>query len=327
MGSGAQAFATQYPLAALSHSWPVGDLVGSASRWLFVVGLSVPFEFTLLLFPTGRLVSSRWRPVAWFCAIWAGIYAALLAFNPEPDPQLLVPANPFGVEALQPFIGPALTVAAACGALAVAFGLVSLVLRFRRARGDERQQLRWLAFGTAVWVAILATSAEVVQLGFATPQLQLVRRAVESVALQAVPVAIGIAILRYRLYDIDILIRRTLVYGALSATLAGLYWVGVVVFEHLARPFTQGSDLGIMASTVAIAAVFQPLRRWIQQLVDRRFYRARHDSQRTLDAFAVRARDQIDLEEMTTELLSVVQRNFQPASVRLWLRRRFRNDV
>jgi hypothetical protein len=322
-----QAFVGQYARTALlgpGSPLPGGDLAVWVNRWIFVIGLAVPLIYALLLFPSGRMLSHNWRWIGWLIGLWAVTYTVLLALNPDPVPGLLLAGNPFGSELVRDVLGPGLSAGAVGGALAVGCGLVSLVLRFRSARGDERQQLRWFAFGTAVLAAALAVRPVLLGARLDTPELLVLSRAGEALALQSVPVAAGIAILRHRLYDIDILIRRTLVYGVLTVSLGLLYWTSVIVLQQLVRPFIQGSELAVVASTVAVATVFQPMRRRIQQTVDRRFYRSRYDGQRTLETFAAQARDQVHLEDLSAELLSVVQRTLRPAGTRLWLRPRSR---
>jgi hypothetical protein len=193
------------------------------------------------------------------------------------------------------------------------------LLRFRRARGTERQQLKWFAAATAAFPVLLAASN-------ARPLLPESLRpfypaaVLFAVTVAIVPVAMGIAILRFRLYEIDLIIRRTLVYGALTAALGLVYWAGIVVLQQLLRPLTPGSDLAIVGSTLAVAALFQPLRHRIQQTLERGFYRRRYDAVRTLEEFSSRMRADVDLDHLGAELLAAVSQTMQPQYLSLWLR-------
>jgi hypothetical protein len=205
--------------------------------------------------------------------------------------------------------------------VALLFGVVllavtSLTVRFRRATGVERQQLKWLVYA----VALLAFFSFTNTLAFLTGRASDLTGAAFILSLALIPLAIGVAILRYRLYDIDVLIRRTLVYGATTAGIAAAFFAGIVVLQALLRPVTSGSELAVAASTLASVALFQPLRRRIQSAVDRRFYRSKYDAERTLDAFAVRLRDEVDLEALERELVGVVNDTMQPAHASVWLR-------
>jgi hypothetical protein len=192
--------------------------------------------------------------------------------------------------------------------------LVSLIARFRRARGVERQQLKWFAYGTAL--LLLLPVSGLVGAELAGP----VGNLIAAVIFSALPVAIGIAVLRYRLYDLDRLVNRTVVYGSLTVLLAGVYAGLVFTLSQLLNPADQQSALAVAASTLVVAALFQPARRRIQALVDRRFNRRRYDAARTVAAFSARLRDQIELGTLSTELLAVVDQTMQPTQASLWLR-------
>jgi hypothetical protein len=268
--------------------------------------------FLLLLFPDGRLLSRRWRPVAWCAGLGIALVFAADSFDPGPLPDFPQVANPYGVES------PMIDVLTPIGLLLLLVALVgsplSLVLRFRRAGYEQRQQIKWLALAGAV----AAVTFVVAFVGYDLWTAPVADGAIMLTVL-ALPVAAGIAILRHRLYDIDLVINRTLVYGALTATLAAAY-VGTVLLLQLV--LSPGSDLAIAGSTLAVAALFRPARRRIQSAVDRRFYRRRYDAQRTLEEFAARLRDQIELNALNAELGAVVQETLQPAHVSLWLRER-----
>jgi hypothetical protein len=285
--------------------------VGSAVLDANVVVIPACIGFVLLLTPTGKLASQRWRWWARVAAAAPVVGLVSLALGPLREPDQSV-ANPLAVGALA---GPLLVVrgvAFAVAGLAIPVGAWSLVVRFRRARGVERQQLRWLAVGAApvaVAVAALATQAMTgneVDLGW-----------LAGVCLAVLPLAIGAAILRYRLYDLDRIISRTLAYGLLTVLLGGGY-AGVVLV--LGQLFSQDSSLVVAGATLAVAALFQPARRRVQQLVERRFNRRRYDAAQTIQAFSARLRQQVDLDTLTAELLAVVDQTMQPTNVSLWLR-------
>jgi hypothetical protein len=211
---------------------------------------------------------------------------------------------------------PVLLIAVAC--------LASLVVRFRHAQGEERQQLKWFAY--AGTLLLLAVAVGGVALPFVVRQDDWFARIMAVSILPytglitAFPVAAGIAILKHHLYDLDRIIRGTLVYGVLTTSLGLAYWGGVVLLQALLRPLTQGSDLAIAGSTLAVAALIRPARRRIQAMVDRRFHRRKYDAARTLEAFSARLRQEIDLDSITADLLAVVRETMQPAHVSLWLR-------
>jgi hypothetical protein len=196
----------------------------------------------------------------------------------------------------------------------------SLFMRLRRARGVERQQIKWFTY-----TGVVASSAALLTYTIAEPigalWLKWVGYAVMQIALLGMPISMGIAILRYRLYEIDILINRTLVYGSLTATLVALYFVGIVVLQRVFVLLTgQQSTLAVVASTLLIAALFTPLRRRIQGFIDRSFYRRKYDARKTLEAFSLKLRDETDLEVLSDDLVGVVRETMQPAHVSLWLR-------
>jgi hypothetical protein len=317
------AFAGEYAVYALltdPGSLPAGETMAWVQDWLFMAPLLLSGTLVLLLFPDGRLLSPRWSLVLWLAV--SGIAVAMIA-------EMLSPGSLEGFESLEnPYAlagDRAETVLewTSNASFAIIFGTimasaVSLVLRFRRARGLERQQLKWIA-GAAGLLAIAFASGPLAfwwtgDVGDAVWQPLLL------FAIGAVPVAAGIAILRYRLYEIDVIVRRTLVYGVLTAGLVGLYFAIVLLLQQVFSSFAGGSDLAIAGSTLAVAALFRPARKRIQTLVDRRFYRRKYDTQRTLEAFSARLRADVDLDSLSTELQRAVGDTMQPASVSLWLR-------
>ena len=288
-------------LAAWYGSWP----------WWLVVALTL--VFTPLLFPTGRLLSPRWRPVAWLAGVTTAVLTALTSLRTELGTvEDQVVANPIGVAAVgNPEKSPMIPVLIVLlGVLATA-AVGSLVLRFRRSRGEERQQLKWFTYASALLPLAGLDDflpAPVGDLLFGVPIVFL-------------PVAAGIAILRHRLYDIDRLINRTLVYGSLTAIL-GLVYTGVVLIlgQVFGGVTEDPPSWAVAGATLAVAALFQPARRRIQEVVDRRFNRRKYDAAETIDTFGARLRDQVDLDTLSTELLAVVDQTMQPTRVVLWLR-------
>jgi hypothetical protein len=305
----------EYGHYALAHpgSLPAAATVAWPAMWAFYPALGLMATFLLLLFPTGQLPSRRWRLVAWAAGATIIGMTLVAAIAPVP-PDDGLPTNPLGIQQLARVWELTDSIGALLfGALAVA-SAASLVVRFRHARGEERQQLKWFTFGTSGLVVLLAVQAAAPTLGARVSNL------VVAAALGAIPLAIGIAILRYRLYDIDRIINRTLVYGLLTVLLGAVYIAGVFGLGQLLNPVTGESALAVAASTLAVAALFQPARRRIQQAVDRRFNRRKYDAAETIDTFGARLRDQVDLDTVSTELLAVVDQTMQPTRVVLWLR-------
>jgi hypothetical protein len=268
----------------------------------------------LLLFPTGRLPSRRWRPVAWA----AGAVLVLAAFSgpflPGP-PARGLPPNPIAIPPLAGVLRLAYGVAGFVLAGVILAALVSLVVRFRKATGIERQQLKWFAYGTAL--LFLLPAAGIVGAELAGLAGNLISAAIVS----ALPVAIGIAVLRYRLYEIDRLINRTLVYGLLTALLGAIYAGTVLVLGQVFGGVGEDPPSWVVAgATLAVAALFQPARRRIPALVDRRFNRRKFDAAKTVEAFSARLRDEVDLDDLSAELLAVVDQTMQPTRASFWLR-------
>jgi len=269
----------------------------------------------LVLFPTGRPPSPRWRWVLWLAGVgnllfvlsslslWPRRGAAMLGLrSPEPTGGLMVPY----------------TVGTAAAMVAVLAAAVSLVVRFRRARGVERQQLKWLAY--AGMLAVLGFPLLIAAEG-ATHPPELVADIAASVLILPIPVAVSVAVLRYRLYDVDRLINRTLVYGLLTALLGAVY-AGLVLGlgELFGGISAKPSSWAVAGATLTVAALFQPARRRIQQVVDRRFNRRKYNATKTVEAFSLRLRDEVDLETLAADLLAVVDQTMQPTTASLWLR-------
>jgi hypothetical protein len=312
---------------------PSGRLPGTewmawAAQWILVLGLGQVMAFLPLVFPNGRLPSHRWRPVGWLAAVALAMIGLTRAFAPgqlEEYPEI---ENPLGMDMLGGTFWSFLNVPGwALFMVSSVLSATSMVVRLRRAGGVERQQLKWFASAAAlVAFAIVAAftayafTAVVYMTDAPTPYLEAVQLFLLA-SLIGLPIAVGVAILRYRLYDIDLIINRTLVYGSLTAILALVYLGGVVGLQGAFRALTgQESTLAVVASTLAIAALFNPLRRSVQAFVDRRFYRRKYDAKKTLEAFSTKLRNQTDLDALSDDLVGVVSETMQPAHVSLWLR-------
>jgi hypothetical protein len=310
-GSGVAAAYTNYGLLARPGALPAARSVALYLPAMIVTALAC-LGFVLLLTPTGSLPSPRWR---W----WAGAAAAapvlgvlVITLSSQPlDQPYQAPESPLDLRGLGGALLVVYQLAFGVTNLAVVVAAGSLVVRFRGARCTERQQLRWVALAAA----LVSGAAVVVVAGVVMGAAALVGW-VAGICVAILPLAIGAAVLRYRLYDLDRIISRTLAYGLLTVLLGGAY-AGVVLFGGL---LGGGSSLAVAGATLAVAAVFQPARRRVQRLVDRRFNRRRYDAAQTIAAFSARLREQVDLDTLTTELLAVVEQTMQPAQTSLWLR-------
>jgi len=293
------------PYAAWLSSWTGGPVALLAAAFLF------------LLFPDGRLPSRRWRLVAWTAAIGSLLSALGRAFKPGPLEAHRSIDNPVGIGGA---LGGVLEVVSTVGTAALIVSAlasgISLLVRLRRARGVERQQFKWFVYAAGLMVGGFAAS-----LVFSSGPANSIAWFSGILGFMFLPAAIGIAILRYRLYDIDRIINRTLVYGSLTLLLAAAYFGGVVALQYVFRVLTgQESTLAVVASTLAIAAMFGPLRRRVQGFVDKRFYRGKYDARQTLEAFNARLRDETDLDALSDDLVRVARDTMQPEHASLWLR-------
>ena len=287
------------------------------------IGFFLTLTFLLLLFPTGRLPSPRWRPLAWITAVTIMAFLAANMLSPDlssDDTRLTSIASPLGnvpaasaADGLLTGVSLVLIFGCAIGCCA------AVVVRFRRARGIERQQLKWLVYA-ALWAALAFFAAWV---GVFIDNPVLTSAITFDLCLLGIPVAVGIAILRHGLFDIDLIINRTLVYGSLTLLLAAVYFGSVIGLQRIAAaltgPQTSDNPLIVVLSTLLIAALFTPLRRRIQSGIDRRFYRARYDTARTLERFADTLRSETDVNSLSGHLVGVVQETMRPAHVSLWL--------
>jgi hypothetical protein len=303
-----------YALLAPSRSLPAGEMFAWLTSWVWVFGLGL-IVYLDLLFPNGRLPSARWRWFSRFTAL-ALLPAAILAAL---SPGLILSSalhNPLGIEELP---NASKAVEAFMYALVVV-GASSMLARVRHAGRIEGQQIKWFAYATAVAISGVILKNTIYP-AVGVMWVWWVGLILTTVGVVSSPVAMGIAIFRYRLYQIDILINRTLVYGSLTAVLVAVYLGGVVLLQYAFRLLTaEGSQLAVVASTLIIAALFIPLRRRIQSFIDRRFYRRKYDARKTLEAFSAKLRDETDLDVLSDDLVGVVRETMQPAHVSLWLR-------
>ena len=322
---GLQDAAWQYGSHALEiapGSLPAGPLFAMIGSVLGILQQPLPYILLLLVFPNGRFLSQRWRLLAWVAVIISMLAVLTTIFSPTIYGGLhATVANPIGIKGFQAVDDLVTTVGFWALNLVSLLAVISIIVRWRRAKDEERLQLKWLVYiGVITLVTTLISSAG--SLLPLSPYIPVLIGAIGVAgASVGIPVAIGIAMLRHRLYDIDILINRTLVYGTLTALLGLVYFGSVVVLQFLLRGLLgQGTQLAVVGSTLGIAALFEPLRQRIQHVIDRRFYRRKYDAARTLEAFSATLRNEVDLTELNKQLLAVVQETMQPALVSLWLR-------
>jgi hypothetical protein len=304
-----------YALLTNPGALPLGAEASWLGQWIWAPGLGLILVFLPLLFPDGHPPSHRWRPVGWLggLSIVLAVVSSMILLWPERGPALVTgdesPSHALDVVLL--FVAVPMLFVVGLGAV------ISLFVRFRRARGDERQQIKWFASAAAltlVWIIVFGQGSRGLPEAIVALSGLLV--------IPSIPIATGIAILRYRLYDIDRIINRTLVYGSLTVMLALLYFGGVSAIQALFGALTSQEEqpqLAIVVSTLVIAALFNPLRRRIQSFIDRRFYRSKYDARKTLEAFSAKLRDETDLDALSDDLTSVVSETMQPAHVSLWL--------
>jgi hypothetical protein len=315
-------------------SVPFPVAVGTiGNQWLWVPTVGLLGIYLILLFPDGRLPSKRWRPLAWLSAVMIVLLSITEGLAPGPLENQGGVRNPFGLEAL-PWLVHVSYIILPLLPLCILASAVSMVLRFRRSRGEVRQQIKWVAFvasfsGLLYLIAMISQLMFVLNIsesGSSIPRFPWWAEVLFSMAVlgfAGVPVAIGFAVLKYRLYDIDVVINRTLVYGSLTAMLVALYFGSVAATQTILRALTGQTEqpqLAVVISTLVIAALFNPLRRRIQSFIERRFYRRKYDARKTLEAFSARLREETDLETLNSDLADVIRETMQPAHVSLWLR-------
>jgi hypothetical protein len=304
-----------YGISTNPGALPLPYAAAWLSNTMVWIGPAISFILIPLYFPDGKPVSRRWAFVGWVALGSLLLIPLLYAFAPVEAVQRSGIRNPLGVEALRPFVKTFETVVLAWYIALILAAAASLVVRFLRSVGEERQQLKWFTYAAAilpVWFLINRP----IQNAF--PDLFAV---LDSLFIAAVPIAAGIAILRYRLYDIDLIINRTLVYGVSSLLLGLIYFGAIVLSQAALRTLAGGeSPLAVVASTLAIAGLFNPLRQRVQDFIDRRFYRNKYNAAKTLEAFSARLREETDLDRLGGELVSVVHQTMRPEHASLWLR-------
>jgi hypothetical protein len=301
--------------------------------WLWVPAVGLLGTFLVLLFPDGRLPSRKWRPLALSSGVIIVVVSVLTFVIPGPLEGLGGARNPFGLEG-QPWVVAAGWIVLPLLPLCMLASAASLVVRFRRSTGEVRQQIKWIAFAASfmglVYLSVMGTS---VIAWLISPEATVdpgehslwgaLLENVMLISFASIPAAIGFAVLKYRLYDIDLIINRTLVYGSLTLMLALLYFGGVTATQAILQAFTGQRylpQIAVVASTLMIAALFNPLRRRVQRFIDQRFYRKKYDAARTLEAFSTQLRNETDLEGLRNELVGIVRDTVQPEHVSLWLR-------
>ena len=315
--AGVQFLAQEYAVFVLigrPGSLPGGEWAAWLQNWLWVPAAALYLMFIPMLLPEGRLPSPRWRPVAWFFAAVTALLIVSIAVQPGRLQNFYPVVNPLGGSGAPEFWTVYGNIGLGLLDLCILAAAASLIWRVRRAGAVERQQLKWLAFAFAVGGALISLGALLPAL--AAPLLL--------AAVAGMHATTGIAILRYRLYDLDVVVNRAVVYGLLTAALAGLYFGFVVVLQGLAVALTgqQRSELVTVVSTLAIAALFNPLRYRIQRVIDQRFFRRKYDADKALARFGRAVRDDTsgDLEQINADLMQVVDETLEPASVSIWLR-------
>jgi Na+-transporting NADH:ubiquinone oxidoreductase subunit NqrE len=305
-----------YALLARPHSLPAGEVLAWLASWAWIPSIGC-IVLSLLVFPNGRLPSHRWRWLAWLSVLVTLAGALWGALSPGEIVYLGSISNPLGIEVLPSGYKPVLTI---MPALLLVAAVSTLGLRLRRTRGIEHQQIKWPAYTAVVAASSSVLHDTAISEAIGSRWLEWAGFVGVIAALVGFPISIGIAIVRYRLYEIDTLINRTLVYAFLTAILAAVYFGAVVLLQRLFEALTgEKSTLAVVASTLFIATLFQPLRRRIQSFIDRRFYRRNYDVSKTLEAFSAKLRDETDLDAVSDDLVRVVRQTMQPEYASLWL--------
>jgi hypothetical protein len=304
-----------YGILTAPGALPLSRTAAGLSHSMELVGPVLLFILVPLYFPTGRPVSRRWGLVAWLALGMLPVMTLLQAVSPGEAVSGSGIPNPWAIEVMRPVVEALAPLGFAYYIGLIFASAASLILRLWRSRGEERQQIKWFTFAAAFIPVWFLTNEPIERV---SPGLFAV---MDALVITAVPVAVGIAILRYRLYDIDVIINRTLVYGVLTLLLALIYFGGIALMQGILIALTgQQSQLAVVASTLVIAALFNPLRGRIQSFIDRRFYRRKYDAARTLEEFSARLREETDLDRLGGELVGVVRETMEPGHASLWLR-------
>jgi hypothetical protein len=311
-----------YTLLTRPGALPFGLAAAWLSLWLWAPMIFMLFVLLPLLFPTGRPLSSRWRIVLWIAIIYLAIFIILAGLQPGPMEQFEPIPNPLGLAALASIWEPVVDALELLLLPMILLALLSLALRYRFSKGEERAQMKWFLFA-AGFLFLNAFRGITTELFGMFPQIpQPLEDTIFNLNIILIVVAIGVAVLKYRLYEIDFIIRKTLVYGVLTAVLAGLYFGSVVVLQSISQILTgeAQSEVVTILSTLGIASIFAPLRRRIQTAIDRRFYRRRYDSQKILEGFTGVLSNEVDLEALTDRLVQVISETMHPEHVSVWIR-------
>ena len=313
----------RYGLQLHPGSLPGAAYANALDSWIWIVSISLMGIFLFQLVPDGRPLSPRWRILTWLSAgaLAVAVLARVSAPGKLADATISSAQNPLGMGSLE-VLGSVASLALSLTLVCIPLSAVSLIVRYRRSQGIARMQMKWLASAVAAVVIVYAVviTISVYPAGKAPLWLQVLQDGTV-VSFCLIPLAIGAAVLRYRLYEIDVIVRRTAVYGVLVAVLAAVYLAGVTALGWVGRELTgQSGTVAVTLSTLLVAASFQPLRARIQATVDRRFYRRRYDAERAASLFSSRLRGQIDLDALHRELMGVIDDTVQPAHASLWLR-------
>ncbi len=314
----------EYIAESPDRTLPEPTLLFWLQNWVWIVAFILPVTFGSLLFPTGRLLSKRWRIFAWIGASQLVLFVVAIIIKSGPIEDIgwhEEVLNPTGIDSLNVLVS---VIELFAGIFVFFFlfigSIASLFLRLHRATGQERQQLKWFTYGALIPIAIILLSGIENQL-FSSTIWNVAGDYLFLIGVATLPITIGIAILRHNLYDIDRLINRTAVYGSLTIMLLLSFAGSVIFFQFLLDPLTGGNDLAVAGSTLLVAALFQPARNRLQRFVDRRFYRRKYDAQQTLQAFSVTSREAVQINELTDNLTGVVATTVQPAHISIWLNR------
>lgn len=314
----ADTFVTTYPESARNAA-PIVRFLIAVGQSLWAIGLGLGATLLMLLFPDGKLPSPRWRPVAWVASICLTVLPLTLILTPGRIQDYPI-QNPVGIPGAGPALEAIASVALIGLVVTIPICLASLFFRYRRAPQRQRQQLKWLLFAAVLVGLLFSTAVAIPIVGNESDLAVEVSNFLFTLSLSVIPIGIGVAMLRHRLYDIDVIINRALVYTGLTAVLGLTYVAIVFALQQVLSPITQESDLAIAASTLTVAALFRPARSGLQAFIDRRFYRRKIDATLTLDEFSSSLRDEVDLAALSLQLESVVKETMQPAHVSLWLR-------